>query len=89
MSPTSALSLSPVLPPLAALTPFTPHMPIMPLMPLMPCPAPTADEPGLPRGCGWFESSHELVHGMRVIEHDGFDALSAELPLAWLLAPYC
>lgn len=39
------------------------------------------------RGCGsWFESSRELLQGMRVIEHAGFEALAAELPLAWQLA---
>ena len=34
-------------------------------------------------GCGWFDSSHELVHGLQV-EEDSPEALSA-LPLAtWL-----
>lgn len=38
-----------------------------------------------PRGCGWFDSSHELCHGVRVIEHAGFDALMFDVPLAWQL----
>lgn len=34
-------------------------------------------------GCGWFDSSHELVHGLQ-IEENSAEALSA-LPLAiWL-----
>lgn len=51
---------------------------------LMQTPAvPSTDEP--PRGCGWFDSSHELCHGVRVIEHAGFDALMFDVPLAWQL----
>ena len=40
-------------------------------------------------GCGWFESSRELVQGIKVIEHEGFEALSFEVPLAWQLAACC
>lgn len=43
----------------------------------------------LPRGCGWFESSRELVQGIKVIEHQGFDGLSFEVPLSWQLAACC
>jgi hypothetical protein len=36
-------------------------------------------------GCGWFDSSHELQHGLQVHEHAGVDTLGSELPLAvWL-----
>ena len=42
-----------------------------------------------PIGCGWFESSRELVQGIKVIEHQGFEALSFEVPLAWQLAACC
>ncbi len=54
----------------------------MPLPPGGPLP-----EAEAPRGCGWFESSHELNQGVRVIEHVGFDALPpGAVPLAWQLA---
>lgn len=37
------------------------------------------------RGCGWFDSSHELQSGLRVTEHASADAVAGELPLAdWL-----
>lgn len=43
-----------------------------------------ADEPG-PRGCGWFDSSHDLQQGLCVQEHLSPEALARELPLAaWL-----
>lgn len=42
-----------------------------------------------PIGCGWFESSRELVQGIKVIEHQGFDALSFDVPLSWQLAACC
>lgn len=36
-------------------------------------------------GCGWFDSSHELQHGLWVREHETPDAVANELPLAsWL-----
>ncbi len=46
-------------------------------------PAPETDE--RPLGCGWFDSSHELNHGLVVHEHATPDTLAAELPLAnWI-----
>lgn len=55
-----------------------------------PAPAPAVELPEpAARGCGsWFESSRELLQGMRVIEHAGFEALAPEVPLAWQLAGY-
>lgn len=51
------------------------------------CPVPPADadtEAQAP-GCGWFDSSHELQHGLWVCEHASPDAVANELPLAsWL-----
>ncbi len=58
-----------------------------------PRPAPLRDDTGVlqeegddndrPLGCGWFDSSHDLQHGLQVQEADG-PAL-AQLPLAdWL-----
>ena len=42
------------------------------------------DEPPC-RGCGWFDSSHELQTGLHVSEHDDDDVVAATLPLAtWL-----
>ena len=36
-------------------------------------------------GCGWFDSSHELQHGLWVREHASPDAVANDLPLAsWL-----
>lgn len=46
---------------------------------------PTRD--ALPRGCGWYESSHDLMSGLDVVEHDSPDVL-AHLPLADWLAMY-
>jgi len=38
-----------------------------------------------PRGCGWFDSSHELQCGLWVHEHTAPDDLAAELPLGpWI-----
>jgi hypothetical protein len=38
-----------------------------------------------PGACGWFDSSHELVHGLQVQELDSPESLAAALPLsAWL-----
>lgn len=45
------------------------------------CPDPE-DQTG---GCGWFDSSHELQHGLWVREHQTPDAVANDLPLAsWL-----
>jgi hypothetical protein len=39
----------------------------------------------LPPGCGWFNSSHDLQHGLLVTEHASADAVAAELPLdGWI-----
>jgi hypothetical protein len=49
--------------------------------PVMAEPAPEEERP---RGCGWFDSSHDLQHGLQVHEREP-DAVAAELPLAhWL-----
>lgn len=49
-------------------------------------PAPDgADNEALPRGCGWFDSSHELQRGLCVRELATPDSVARELPLAgWL-----
>ncbi len=48
-------------------------------------PALDAEEAAAPRGCGWFDSSHDLQHGLCVREHASADTLARELPLAhWL-----
>ncbi len=48
-------------------------------------PALDAEEEDRPRGCGWFDSSHDLQHGLSVREHASPDTLARELPLAnWL-----
>lgn len=48
-------------------------------------PALDGDEEERPRGCGWFDSSHDLQHGLSVREHASPDTLGRELPLAnWL-----
>ena len=37
------------------------------------------------RGCGWFDSSHDLRSGLQVREHASADDVSALLPVAaWL-----
>jgi hypothetical protein len=48
------------------------------------CARPDVDaEP--PGACGWFDSSHELVHGLQVQELTTPESLAAVLPLAWWL----
>ncbi len=38
-----------------------------------------------PMGCGWFDSSHDLEHGLQVREHASADNLVRELASsAWL-----
>ncbi len=38
-----------------------------------------------PAACGWFDSSHDLAHGLVVREHASPAAVANELPLAgWL-----
>lgn len=47
-------------------------------------PAPADDEDLPPRGCGWFDSSHELRQGLAISEHAA-DEVLASLPLGdWL-----
>lgn len=36
-----------------------------------------------PRGCGWYDSSHELQSGLRVTEHADLDAIAHQIPSAW------
>ncbi|RVT52623.1 hypothetical protein [Rubrivivax albus] len=38
-----------------------------------------------PRGCGWFDSSHDLHHGLQVTEHRDVDAVVNQIPLSWWL----
>jgi hypothetical protein len=45
--------------------------------------APADDRPA---GCGWFDSSHDLQHGLRVTEHADDDAVARLVPLSWWLA---
>jgi hypothetical protein len=48
-------------------------------------PALDGDDEDRPRGCGWFDSSHDLQHGLSVREHASPDTVARELPLAsWL-----
>ena len=47
--------------------------------------ASSADEPDPGSGCGWFDSSWELRHGLKVTEHQDFERLPPEVPLEWLL----
>jgi hypothetical protein len=50
--------------------------------PIAPGPADIEDPVG---GCGWFDSSHELQHGLWVLEHATPDAVANDLPLGeWL-----
>lgn len=44
----------------------------------------TGDE-AIPKGCGWFDSSHELSHGLWVREHASPDEVANDLPLAFWL----
>lgn len=38
-----------------------------------------------PRGCGWFDSSHDLRCGLQIREHASADAVANDLPLGdWL-----
>jgi hypothetical protein len=47
-------------------------------------PAAPADD-GAPRGCGWFDSSHDLNAGLQVTEHLSPQALADAVPLGWWL----
>ncbi|MBU6257945.1 MAG: hypothetical protein KGL18_17475 [Burkholderiales bacterium] len=48
---------------------------------LPPRPAPTVPEPNphddVPAGCGWFESSHDLRHGLTICETGAIPGLPA------------
>ena len=56
-----------------------------PPMATRPAPAEAPDEDGGAAGCGWFDSSHELQHGLWVREHASPDEVANDLPLAlWL-----
>jgi hypothetical protein len=44
---------------------------------------PPQDE--LQRGCGWFDSSHELNAGLQVTEHASPEPVANEVPLGWWL----
>jgi hypothetical protein len=39
-----------------------------PAAPAAACPAPAPADDDRPRGCGWFDSSHELMRGVTVWE---------------------
>jgi hypothetical protein len=39
----------------------------------------------LPLGCGWFDSSYDLVSGLQMQELATPESLAAELPLAFWL----
>jgi hypothetical protein len=47
-------------------------------------PGPEAREEVL-LGCGWFDSSHELHHGLQVTEHPTPERVANEVPLGWWL----
>lgn len=48
-----------------------------------PAPPTAADE--APRTCGWFDSSHELQHGLQLTVHEGSAELATLVPLGWWL----
>lgn len=45
----------------------------------------TAAEDDAPRGCGWFDSSHDLQHGLQLTVHDASAELATLVPLGWWL----
>lgn len=52
-----------------------------------PAPAPSRAAAGDARpACGWFESSHELTHGLQVTEHAEPATVAQLVPLRWWLA---
>jgi len=56
-----------------------------PLPPIAPPVRVARAEDEEPTGCGWFDSSHDLHHGLCVRELDSPAALARELPLpAWI-----
>jgi hypothetical protein len=52
-----------------------------PVLARLDLPLPMEDSGGW--GCGWFDSSHELVHGLQV-EEDSAEAVSALPLVVWL-----
>ena len=63
-------------PPARAPRPAPPALPTLPVL---------WDDEEAPPGCGWFDSSHDLLSGLSVCEHACADAVAADLPLeAWL-----
>ena len=48
-----------------------------------PAAEPEPDE--VQRGCGWFDSSHELHAGLQVTEHASPEPVANEVPLGWWL----
>jgi hypothetical protein len=48
-------------------------------------PSPAEGEDTPPRGCGWFDSSHELTAGLQVTEHLTPQAVVDAVPLGWWL----
>ena len=49
-------------------------------------PADVAPPEERPKGCGWFDSSHELQTGLWVTEHVQTEAVVHLVPLSWWLA---
>lgn len=62
--------------------------------PAVPVPAPASRPPApeapaaadRPLGCGWFDSSHDLSHGLRVTVHADDAGQLPGVPLSWWLA---
>jgi hypothetical protein len=50
-----------------------------------PPPPPAAPADDLPRGCGWFDSSHALQTGLQLTVHDSPDMVASLVPLSWWL----
>lgn len=47
--------------------------------------APAPADEARPRGCGWFDSSHDLNAGLQVTEHLSPQAVADAVPLGWWL----
>jgi hypothetical protein len=58
--------------------------PIRPPRPAPPAAPERAED--RPRGCGWFDSSHELQTGLRVDETLPPETVARLVPLSWWLA---
>jgi hypothetical protein len=57
-----------------------------PVRPPRPARPEVAEPEDRPRGCGWFDSSHELQTGLRVDEHLAPEVVATLVPLSWWLA---